>query len=176
MVVLVLLVVLVTALCQVSRIGRCKRLMKRSSVWPSCSKRIGIASCRETLLQKAEFVFRRQGCPTARWHPTSYAESKWIAADSIVLGDQRFDLVLSDENAKLNLNTVNFLTAVGRSRDGNGWNSRKVQEMLRRMLPVSDSNAVQLRPAQSSSDNSVRPAYRSWGEVFDFKQTSCPES
>ena len=120
-------------------------------------------------------------------------EANYIAGDRVELGGQRFDLLLSDENAKVNLNAMHFHSG-----------HEKVLQTLRRTLPIDCARAIRLQPAANanrskelpskatvgSSEDSAIPlganvdaaeptqensqyiemtlAYRSWGEVFDF--------
>ncbi|TWU62891.1 hypothetical protein [Crateriforma conspicua] len=111
-----------------------------------------------------------------------------IVADRIVLGGQRFDLLLSDEDAKANLNAVYDFA-------GERACQRLVQDMVQPMQyrwlaltperrSLADRTAKDSQREESRingfGDNSptvptvdfanMPPAFRSWGQVFDQSQ------
>jgi hypothetical protein len=192
MMVLVLLIVVATALSSIAT--RTMRTTQEASVaMAQLQQRIGMKSCRETFLLQAELIFKTIDGLRLDGKAPANPEGSRMAADAIVLGDQRFDLVLFDENSKVNLNTV----------FQNGG-QQKVTEILRESLPTSIARAISLHPAagaksekpsmpgrsskngkgregslaadskleipESNSTSNLEnlPAFRSWGEVFDF--------
>ncbi len=195
--VLVLLTVIVTALSSIAT--RTMRTTQEAVIAVAqLQQRVGIASCRNALLEKAFFVFKDLDTLRRDGHRLPSAESNYIVSDSIMLGEQTFNLVLSDENSKVNLNAMHFHSG-----------PEKVFQTLRRTLPVHFARAVRLQPAananrsnelpsedstkstaaspdvpqeggkangnliesetESSTYIAMIPAFRSWGEVFSFE-------
>ncbi len=131
-----------------------------------------------TILQNAEDKMRLEG-------GGKITKPNGVFAESVVLGGQRFDLVLADENSKLNLNTVYHI-------GGPAKVTKAVSDILgasvtRYMNPkpavlssargatpqpvASDSEAIVSDPSLALSagfNASDTPAFRSWGEIFDF--------
>jgi hypothetical protein len=190
--VLVLLIVLATALSSIAT--RTMQTTQEAVVaMAQLQQRIGMRSCQETFLMQAEFVFKRIDGLRLDGQGPAMPEGNRMAADAIVLGDQRFDLVLFDENSKVNLNTV-YQNA----------GQQEVMRILRESLPPTIARAIVFHPAvgstsgksrtpertskrgkgsESSSasdskgesgesipaiDPAIPPAFRSWGEIFDF--------
>ncbi len=100
-----------------------------------------------------------------------------VLQGSLMLGRQRFELLLADEDAKANLNAIYHASG-----------QADTEGALRRLLGPLGVLAVALRPEVPSSaplrqraapmddeDTDVEPpapppAFQSWGEVFDFTQ------
>ncbi|MDZ4848869.1 MAG: hypothetical protein SGI77_06220 [Pirellulaceae bacterium] len=194
--VLILLVVLTTALTSIAT-----RSMNATQdaviAVTQLQQRVGIESCRNTFLEKAFFVFKEIDKRRSNGFEPPSTDGIYIWMDSIVLGGQRFDLILSDENSKVNLNATYFHTGPD-----------KTDQLLRRGLPVRFRQAIALQPSAAanrsnalppkktrkpddiSADDSIDPenegivaigeafdgpeddvmipAFRSWGEVFNF--------
>jgi type II secretory pathway pseudopilin PulG len=145
-------------------------------------QRWGMFSCQRTVLPAASNIFdasdqqmhKRRGKQIA--FPSSFK-------DQVNLGNQYFDLLLADEDAKANLNTVYDVGGSG-----------KCEQALRSLCGVVEARSIRLIPARPSrsvltaidsqkarsqlsgeSENEVKPvfdtdvlAFRSWGEVFDL--------
>ncbi len=189
--VLVLLIVLATALSSIAT--RSMRTTQEAVVAVAqLQQRVGLESCQKTLFLKADFVFKEKDLARKSGQGPMSPEANRMVADAISLGDQRFDLVLFDENSKINLNVVH------QNRGPN-----EVMQVLRENLPPSISRAIALHPAAGSRTSPTRavepktkggkgrekstgsdsnaespekaaadaqfsPAFRSWGEVLDF--------
>ncbi len=156
-------------------------------------QRVGIASCQAAFLPNANSIFNKLD-DLERTSRSRRREPRHIIAESVILGDQRFDLVLADENAKVNLNTMYH--KIGKA---------KTNQQLRSQLSINEFRALRLTPAVGANvDNSARskaseskskaksgsnaqtsdsdllaatpvesailPAFRSWGEVFAFER------
>ena len=191
--ILVLLVIMMTALASLAQ--RSLRTSQQAIATVGLlQQRWGIDSCRELILPRIAIVFQGMGNPRPADRPSPSATFPNFVGDSVVLGEQRFDLVISDENTKLNLNTLYH-------RGG----PTKLSQTIRRFVGPFDARALMLQPAVASSyrpqrqDPSRRtelttkrpeasqasadgeeseaieaafrrslPAFRSWGEVFDL--------
>ncbi len=190
--VLVLLVVLATALSSIAT--RSMRTTQEAVVAVAqLQQRVGLESCQKTFLLQAEFVFKKMDEMRRNGQGPASPEANRMVADAITLGEQRFDLVLFDENAKVNLNTLN-----------QNAGQQEVMKVLRETLPASIARTIAFHPAQGSTTSPTRtrepssasnkgqekssasgsnletgeseaandppmiPAFRSWGEVFDF--------
>ncbi|MDZ4853060.1 MAG: hypothetical protein SGI77_27545 [Pirellulaceae bacterium] len=188
--VLILLTVLTTALSSMAT--RSMQTSQEAVIAEALlQQRVGMESCKKALMPTVSEVFNSMD--RLRRGTSSSSAPKHVVADSIVLGGQRFDIVLADENAKINLNTMYHLTG-----------KAKLDRLLREKLSVGDLQALALRPAipsikdglartregadkggkqsnakssdpDPSSDESapiqtqLPPAFRSWGEVFDLE-------
>jgi hypothetical protein len=107
----------------------------------------GEISCRQAILNRAEILLRtaelREGVAATTLQTT------------VKLGDQTFLLILSDEQAKLNLNTV--------FRNGDMLAVRQVVFMN------SATWQLKLRPDSHANKTNTYPlAFASWGQVYDF--------
>ena len=190
--VLVLLIVLATALTSIA--SRTMQTTHEAVVAVAqLQQRVGLESCQKAILLRAEFAFKKLEASRRDGQIPVTSDACTITSDAIVLGDQRFDLVLSDENAKVNLNTVN-----------QNAGQDKIMKILRDTLPFSIARTISFHPAAGSSSSPTRgktsasgggkgkqksktggsnsggaepetfvspqfiPAFRSWGEVFDF--------
>ena len=194
--VLVLLVVLSTVLTSLATQSM-KTTQEAVIAVSQLQQRVGIASCRNTFLERAFFTFKDLDKRRLNGKLASSMESSFMLTESIVLGEQRFDLILSDENAKVNLNTTYFHTG-----------PEKTERMVRRAIPTRVSRSVAFQPARNANrsialpsqemtesdsssevpqskpsnsgvaqkmrepadakDPAMIPAFRSWGEVFNF--------
>jgi type II secretory pathway pseudopilin PulG len=107
----------------------------------------GEISCRQAVLNRAEILLRTAELQNGITTPALQTTVK--------LGDLTFLLVLSDEQAKLNLNTV----------------FRNGDRMAVRQAVFMDSAVGQLRlrpDSRATKTNTYPPAFASWGQVYDF--------
>lgn len=156
-------------------------------------QRVGLASCQKTFLPRADGIFKSLEEINKNTKKGTKPLRQPMVGESIVLSGQRFDLVLSDENAKVNLNRMYHLVGL-----------EKVNQELQKKLSIDEFQALRLRPAVPSqsanqarekvagqskkpidksnvsdpaastteTEELVQPAFRSWGEVFDFARLS----
>ncbi len=185
MMVIVVLIILTTALTTLAS-KSLRATQQASNATALLQQRWGIASTKDEILPYAGAIFY-QVEQARRLNATKQpAEPIGMFAESVVLGGQRFDLVLSDENTKLNLNTVYHLGGPAKVTKAIGDLAGK--GAIRYMVPKpavisivrgtppprkskSDSEAVDSNPGASTSIDiaqSALPAFRSWGEIFDF--------
>ncbi|MFZ5828655.1 MAG: hypothetical protein ACOY3P_01135 [Planctomycetota bacterium] len=131
--------------------------------------RWGAVSCQRTLLAVAPSLFtglekRHRDANTAGPAPSS-------ARARILLGGVRFEMLVADEDAKANLNTIYH-------RGGRGAAEGAARRLSANpLLPVwlvpelasSASQARRPRPQEESEDAPpVPPAFNHWGQVFDL--------
>jgi hypothetical protein len=110
-------------------------------------RRWGEISLRHTVLNRAEILLRTAELSGDTRRPTLQTTAN--------LGNRKFYLTLSDEQAKLNVNTA--------FRHGDERTLRNVLFEGAALLPI------QLRPDPRATANSAYPpAFTSWGQVFDF--------
>lgn len=117
-------------------------------------RRWGTLSCRRVLLPTIERILKseenRQATPVI------------ALRRSITLGDCRVDLILADEQAKVNVNT---LLAMGDERDA--------ETRLRSLLSGSGMTThIRLRPQGGGADHLSSPSVGSFGQVFDLPPSS----
>jgi type II secretory pathway component PulK len=176
--VIVALVIVATALSSVAT--RSLRMTQQAGNAASMlQQRWGLKTSKDLLLPRANQIFRLNDRSLRSNSNTSNTRMSMIS-DSVMLGGQRFDLVLSDENAKLNLNTLYH-----------AGGTQKVESVVGRIGGLELKRALALRPAVPQASrfqqsavgeedppagkgdlvNSAQaglPAFRSWGEVFDL--------
>lgn len=134
-------------------------------------RRWGAVSCRRAVLPVAEYLFEAideqfAGSET----PTGITASPRIVSADVVLGGQRFDLVLADESAKIDLNAVYHFQDPGRVQ-------QLLQTTVRQaVLPIRPSPAVDSARIRNPDALDQWPslAFRSWGEVFDLHHLNGP--
>lgn len=154
--VLVALVVVGVTLTQVSR-ASLRITVAALEHQSRLQRKWGQISCERAILPVANGILGRSTTSLLR--------------DRVVLGDQRFDLILADEDAKANLNTMYH---------AGGMNA--VQRELGKLLPAGASRTIALRPRVNSLQTQQRqqarpaaivvsdapPAFLDWTEVFSI--------
>jgi len=123
--------------------------------------RWGTLSCQRTILPAAQRLFaqlQEQATDPSVPAPATFTMN-------VVLGEFQFELLLADENAKLNVNSVYH----HRGRAGaERFVNRNLPPQIR--LPVRlDPEAKPGKPLDALlADEALPDALRSWGQVFDF--------
>jgi hypothetical protein len=174
MLLMVLVAILVVGTALVSVAGQ-NLLLHRASIDAhlSLQQRWGMASCQRTLLPRADNFLQEFGrnAPKVRGKSSAFTSS---LQDRLILGGQSFDLMIADEDAKMNLNRL--YDAAGQPR---------CEKAISALIGPMEAQFVQLvasRPSETDqrakkaqSDASdeptlsvLQPAIRSWGEVFDL--------
>jgi hypothetical protein len=160
----------------------------------SIQRRWGSYSCQMTLLASAPNLFEftdratRQGRGKAKALPA-------ILEDRVILGGQVFDLLVSDEDAKANLNAIYDIGGLRAVETAVSDLAGTFESRTRRLAPVRASASILAvkKPSSEKSKssgtvdstgtatdlaeaapkpNNTFPAFRSWGEVFDLVQVS----
>ena len=132
-----LLALAATLLVGVARASLRHAVAAREAV-DALQRRIGVRSCQSVVLPHAGDILIRQ----EQWRKAPVA----VVRRSVNLGEQRFDLVVADEQAKANVNAL-----IERSPDGAASRLRELLE------PTGVARAVRLRQAPLGS----------FGDVFD---------
>lgn len=73
------------------------------------------------------------------------------------LGNQDFELLLADEDAKLDLNTVYYMRS-----------ESAVEQCIRKLLMSANRLPLRLRPFRETGPSSGAPVFDSWGQVFEL--------
>ncbi len=160
----------------------------------SIQRRWGSFSCQMTLLTSAPTLFEftdrstRQGRGKAKALPA-------ILEDRVILGDQMFDLLVADEDAKANLNAIYDIGGLRAVETAVSDLAGTFESRTRQLAPVResastlavkkpssekskpsgnvDSSGTAVDPSENApKPNNSFPAFRSWGEVFDLVQVS----
>ncbi|MEQ1824848.1 MAG: hypothetical protein ABL921_02850 [Pirellula sp.] len=151
----------------------------------SLQVRWGMRSCQRTLLPSAGALFAVSDRSTRISRGKAEAFPA-ILSGRAILGGQPFDVIVADEDAKANLNTL---------YDAGG--QRICEQTLSRLTNAMEARTIRLDPSRSSnqvfygkrssttsplkdelsekntaSAIAIFPAFRSWGEVFDLVQVS----
>lgn len=135
-------------------------------------KRWGAITIEEAVLNRAEKRFALQeeeAVRIGRMPPPA------TLRDAITMGGVTYDILLGDEDAKLNLNTVYHNGGATKTQDAIesvlGVGGRPVLRLLPAVKPQSLSReSLQLTASEDSEDSipTVPKAFRSWGEVMDL--------
>lgn len=142
-------------------------------------QRWGSETLRRAILPKAAQLFDRLEAAHAERRGPDRAPATYL--DQVVLGGATFDLLLADEDAKLNLNTLYHMAGPS-----------AVEQAIQDLLPAGGWGVIRLLPAvepgqlsrsqrtlgrgEPSADESPPAAFRSWGEVFDLTNSIDPAS
>ncbi|MEO1524019.1 MAG: hypothetical protein AAFX06_01220 [Planctomycetota bacterium] len=174
--VIAVMVLLMTALAALSKVSL-KRALAASDARIRLQQRLGAESLEQVLLNEAAGVFdrlekaveeSRQGGVDARV-PTQLR-------GAVSIGGVTFDVLLADEDAKLNLNTLYH--AVGQERTRRAIGEVAGPAVLRSvrlnpaLSPTQPAENPRARDTESDTELEIPPAFRSWGEVFDLARLS----
>jgi hypothetical protein len=171
----VLLLVLVTLLVATTALtGTARQILElRRGVLrekETIQARWGMASCQKSVLPYAQGMFDEMQRTAKRGRGSKNLFPSQVRS-RIVLGDQIIELVLSDENAKANINTLS--TVSGGQTAGT----------IAKLVPVEAARSLSIDARAAGTSMSIRRgnskeiakaltddrgyAYTSWGEVFD---------
>jgi Tfp pilus assembly protein PilX len=146
-----ILVLAMLAIAALLSVGMVRRSLDQSITvakkQTEMQRRWGEISCRQAILNRAEILLRTAELRDGILSPTLQTTVK--------LGDQTFLLILSDEQAKLNLNTA----------------FRNGDMSAVRQAVFTDSAVWQLRlrpDSRATKTNTYPSAFASWGQVYDF--------
>lgn len=123
-------------------------------------RRWGSAACRRAILDRAEILLRKQEQRAEEdVRPLPRIER------TFKLGDIEFEILLSDEQAKLNLNRV--------------FAEKQLQGVDRALYQTVDGLSTYLVPEPTPHpaalpNVSFPPAFSSWGQVFSYEQSRVP--
>ncbi|WP_182866112.1 hypothetical protein [Stieleria mannarensis] len=179
--VLAVMVLMVTVLAALSD-HSLRRALAAADARIRLQQRLGAQSIERALLPEAAKVFDRleaQADAASQINGVAVPPVKQVRG-AITIGGVTFDVVLADEDAKLNLNQVYHMTG-----------QRRTEAVLAKVLGPIAARAVRLQPATrpmtaalvdsgegNREGNSEQPvteiprAFRSWGEVFDLSRLS----
>jgi len=134
----------------------------------------GALSCQRTLLPAAAALFDKLQEEAEQFQkratkPSVPAPASFAA--SVILGGTRFELLLADENAKVNLNhSYHHRGRAGTER----LVSRSLAGMFRPPVRLF-TDAKQVDPFETLMDDEALPlALGSWGQVFDLSRAAAP--
>lgn len=114
-------------------------------------RRWGTFSCRQAILLRAEQVLRQQGFQ----NHTGPSVGVGSVSAQLVMGGMQFDVLLADESAKVNLNTI-FR-----------WQGKEdVSRLVRKKVHSYGTLPLRLCPYRNGSNTMGYPAFDSWGQVF----------
>lgn len=164
------LVLMVTTLAELSQISM-RRALAAADARVRLQQRIGAESLERALLKRAGSVFQTLE-DQAREPPETVVPHQ--LRNAVTFGGVTFDVVLSDEDAKINVNQIYHATGPERM-------TRSLAELVGptafravRPLPAVRPNPTAIEPDRTqSSDAGEEPsevprAFRGWGEVFDL--------
>ncbi len=181
--VLAVLVLLVTALAQLSTIS-IRRALAAADAQVRLQQRVGAESIERALLPRAAALFdtRQQAAEQQLQFGETTGpldSSRYRIRDAVTFGGITFDVVLADEDAKLNLNRVYH--AAGKSRvdqavrDLVGPIAARAARTLPAVRPIPESPLGGRDESEDAADQAaaaeeIPRAFRSWGEVFDLRR------
>jgi hypothetical protein len=170
--------VTIAALSMAGTAGQSLRLARQAlAAQQELQQRWGVVSCQHTLLRGAPALFAEWDT-RARRAKTKQPVRSTVHA-SVLLGQVRFDMLLADEDAKVNLNAVYH-------RRGLVHLQRVVQRLVgpgsvpvRLMAEVASLAAAsplgtRLQPGKREGVPPPARAFHGWGQVFDLAAAQPP--
>lgn len=174
--VIAVLILVVTSLSTLATLSLRKGL-EASDAERSLQHRWGALTIERTMLSQAASVFQQQEDEWAQRAPGTPAPTTFRTR--VRLGEAYYDILLGDEDAKLNLNAVYHLGGPNRTDQALAQIGGPAMAMARRLRPAvppirpdrerSGRESSESDPEQEGEDNSELPdAFRSWGELLDL--------
>lgn len=188
--VLAVLVLMVTVLATLSKLSL-RRALAAADAQVRLQQRLGADSIEAALLPAAVGVFAQlEEQSDKAWIETETVVpvSRQIR-DAVTIGGVTFDVVIADEDAKLNLNQVYHMVGKQKTKstldDLVGPTARRAIRMLPATRPMTNELMESASTGETDDDSSVNTssdssdetesplveiprAFRSWGEVFDL--------
>lgn len=169
--VLAVLVLMVTILATLSKLSL-RRALAAADAQVHLQQRVGADSIEKVLLPRAAKLFddlEQQAEEIRKTTGTAPPIPRQIRS-AVTFGGVTFDVVIADEDAKLNVNQVYHMTGPARTestlRDVTGPLSARSVRLLPATRPLTE---LLLESATDSEEDAEIPrAFRSWGEVFDL--------
>jgi hypothetical protein len=151
-----------------------QRVLDAQTAQDDLQHRWGTIGLERTLLPRATEVLEQ--IDELRRSDDLPQESAGYVRDQIELGGVRFDLILADEEAKANLNSIYHEGQKPRVERTIRRLTEPAGQIAMRVMARTPSGATrrrQLRPADDESDAdaaSLPPAFLNWGDVFDLQR------
>jgi hypothetical protein len=171
-------VLVVTALGTLAKLSL-RRALEASDAERSLQQRWGAITIERTMLRKAPLMFQQQEELIAQAAPGSPTPTTLRAV--LRLGDVTFDVLVGDEDAKLNLNALYHYGGLVKTDQAIAKTGGPTVGFAKRLLPAVEPLRIErASPRLSRSkldDEAEEPpeneleqpdAFRSWGEVFDL--------
>jgi hypothetical protein len=171
LVVLAVLVLMVTALASLSSLSL-DRALAAGDAKIRLQQRLGAASIERALLPRAATIFQRLDETAAENGPARSGAPRQLRG-AFTMGGVTFDVLLADEDAKLNLNRVYHRTGLERTA-----------AIVTELVGPAAARAVRLQAqtppqpqafeegdaaeAEAGDLPALPRAFRSWGQVFDL--------
>ena len=173
--VLAVMVLMVTVLNNLSRLSL-RRALAASDAQIRLQQRLGSDSIERVVLPQAARVFEslEEQAEEARRLGRDELTVPTKLRDAVTIGGVTFDVVLSDEDSKLNLNQVYHAVGEARARTTINKLVPAVAARSIRLIPAvrSVGNPLEFMTDQDDEDDTAEAeiprAFRSWGEVFDL--------
>ena len=179
--VLAVLVLVMTALTTLSKLSL-NRALAAADAQRRLQQRLGANSIEQALLPRAAGIFdrlekqseeRRVATGTAVPFPKTIRQA-------VTLNGVTYDVMIADEDAKLNLNQIYHLVGPARTQSAIaevvGPSARRVIRLTPATRPMKEelmAESVGDQDDESApSENAIPRAFRSWGEVFDLTALS----
>ncbi len=166
-------VLVVTVLGTLAKISM-RRALDAASAQRSLQQRWGALLLQQALLKRAASIFQEREELLAKIDPKMVPPP--YLRDVITMHDVTFDILLGDEDAKLNLNALYHQVGSGEAEAAIhtivGPTARGAVRLLPVKKPMSLSREQKILSvsAEASDDEELATvdAFRSWGEVFDI--------
>ncbi len=141
--------------------------------------RWGMESGQRALLPAAGTIFRDQQEAAKRRRARSRRAGNQTRSPlpatirlALPLGKLRFEFLIADEDAKLNLNTVYHYQGQARAEQVLQESARQSLAVPTKLLPEVESLRLARRPPDEEDDEGRPAAFRSFGQLFDLERMS----
>jgi hypothetical protein len=169
-------VMVLTSLAALAR-HSLRRGLEAADAERSLQQRWGAITLERALLEQAPLVFEQQQELVAKQAPGSPTPTTVRAL--VQLRDARFDVLLGDEDTKLNVNAVYHVGGLDGAGQAIGRIGGPAVQVAIRLIaavpPLAMESPIGRRENEDSDDAAeteepaIPDAFRSWGEVFDLK-------
>ncbi|WP_436716976.1 hypothetical protein U8335_07470 [Roseiconus lacunae] len=176
--VIAVLVLLITVLASLSNLSLRRALASREAS-VRLQQRWGIASIEATVLPRAAKVFerieeQRVEVKQAGKERTEFREIEFPRQlrSAVTLGEVTFDVLLADEDAKVNLNQVYHMAGIQRTSETLSDLAGPVAAQAIRISPAVDRVPMSEQDLRQTKQDETEPpplprAFHSWGTVLD---------
>ncbi len=173
LVVLAVSVLVVTTLATLAKVSL-RRGLQAADAQRSLQQRWGALTLERAMLRQAPQIFMRGEETAAKATPGKPPAATIRAA--VTIGGVTFDLLLGDEDAKLNLNALYHHVGKSKTERSLSRIAGPAVAMATRLVPAGEPLLLSREASSRSGETSependrleIPPAFRSWGEVFDL--------
>jgi hypothetical protein len=175
--VLAVSVLVITVLATLAKVSL-RRGLQAADAEVSLQQRWGTQTLQNAVLRRAGAVFElreKQHQELVAAKRASPVPPPPTIRTALTLGGVTFDLLLGDEDAKVNLNALYHQSGLAKTEQAISAITGQAGTMAVRLTPACEPASLQRRKSTTATSRDTddqpdsRDAFRSWGEVFDLQ-------